>query len=663
MGAGASATEKSTGGKGKNEIVTVPLSSLSGKLRIFQVNPILIDNICMIFFVLIQHIETGECVVLVDQDISGLDGIAGPDKASWVRLDVSRKQANYFQGLTMTTTYERSTDYSGQEHRAQTKQIEGSKLGGLSPSPAASGLSMEPDAKIPSRSGPAGTKASDDGGMDLRNSLEAVNAVLRPSVLSLTQHNHQQMNHCLSKAISMFDEQMSLDNRALQLLKGVIDISMDSYDGKKIKKLEAEISAAIQKFSDVQSQVKPAESGLPVVDLRGVGALKEALAQLKVKKMLLKDHFQPVLNITDFRFLRLLNEGAFAKVYQAQRKNDGSHQNYAIKVMEKKFIKQQDMVKRVKRECKVMKSTGSNRDMFVRLYSSMQSRNYLFIVMEFVRGGDFLTQLAKHGKFPESTARFYIAELCMAVAYLHDHGVVHRDIKLDNILLTDGGHLKLMDFGMVTPSNSLIDRKNNLLAGDDGGDNGWIESLSFTGTKQNSEDQSSNSFSYTDSAGQLRSVVGNYHYASPEVVLELGYDHAVDWWSCGILFFQFLTGTTPFMAKTAERTVDNIAEYRVNWKAIPEYVSQGARDLISGLLAYNAKDRLGAARSADVLSHPYFLGIDFETIYSQPGPLQAAGIKEAKSDLPGVELKEDFLNDPPEFKNDEFESFCMENMR
>lgn len=72
----------------------------------------------------------------------------------------------------------------------------------------------------------------------------------------------------------------------------------------------------------------------------------------------MKDHFQPLLSVSDFKFLRLLNEGAFAKVYQAQKRNDKSHENFAVKVMDKKFIKQQDMVKRVKRECKVMKSTG-----------------------------------------------------------------------------------------------------------------------------------------------------------------------------------------------------------------------------------------------------------------------------------------------------------------
>ena len=221
---------------------------------------------------------------------------------------------------------------------------------------------------------------------------------------------------------------------------------------------------------------------------------------------------------------------------------------------------------------------------------------------------------------------------------------------------------------MVTPSKSLQSRKGDTGAGLTGEEFGWVQSLSYTANggsmSMRSEDASSASFRYHDGQGQLRSIVGNYHYAAPEVVLELGYDHAVDWWSCGILFFQFLTGTTPFMASTAERTVDNIAEYRFNWKALPADTSRGAKDLLQGLLTYTAKDRLGSSRGEDVLNFPYFNGINFATIYDQVGPLIPVNCNadiDKKSKSMTDFIYPVFLNDAIEYKNDEFESFTIEH--
>lgn len=138
----------------------------------------------------------------------------------------------------------------------------------------------------------------------------------------------------------------------------VIDLSTDSYDGKRIKKMEAEISSTIQRYAEVKSQSGSSGGTAAQIETRGMQALTDSLehvscgcdqhaamssnllihlltvwpSQLKAKKALLKDHFQPVLSITDFKILRLLNEGAFAKVYLAQRRGDSSHQYFAIKV-------------------------------------------------------------------------------------------------------------------------------------------------------------------------------------------------------------------------------------------------------------------------------------------------------------------------------------------
>ncbi len=144
----------------------------------------------------------------------------------------------------------------------------------------------------------------------------------------------------------------------------------------------------------------------------------------------------------NFNFIKALCRGSYATVYLAQKRfqsniiADTSQGYFAIKVMKKSHIIREQMADRVCKERKILTAASRYPKMFVRLHASFQTPHYLFMVMDFVPGGDCLTLISSMGTVPERTARFMVAEVVIAVRFLHSHGVVHRDIKPDNVLIT-----------------------------------------------------------------------------------------------------------------------------------------------------------------------------------------------------------------------------------
>lgn len=260
----------------------------------------------------------------------------------------------------------------------------------------------------------------------------------------------------------------------------------------------------------------------------------------------------------------------------------------------------------------------------VKLYYSFQDKDSLYFVMDYIPGGDMMSLLIRMEVFPEHLARFYIAELTLAVESVHRMGFIHRDIKPDNILIDLDGHIKLTDFGLCTgfrwthnskyyqkgshsrqdsmePSD-LWDDVSNCRCGD------RLKTLEQRARRQHQR-------------CLAHSLVGTPNYIAPEVLLRKGYTQLCDWWSVGVILFEMLVGQPPFLAPTPTETQLKV----INWEStlhIPAQVelSPEARDLIAKLCCA-AEHRLGRNGADDLKAHPFLGAIDFSSdIRRQPAP-------------------------------------------
>lgn len=211
------------------------------------------------------------------------------------------------------------------------------------------------------------------------------------------------------------------------------------------------------------------------------------------------------------------------------------------------------------------------------------------MVMEYVEGGDCATLLKSMGPLPLDMARLYFSETVLALEYLHSYGIVHRDLKPDNLLITSEGHIKLTDFGLS--KMGLMSLTTNL-----------YESNLDKDTKQFNDKQ----------------VCGTPEYIAPEVILRQGYGKPVDWWSMGVILYEFLVGCVPFFGNTPEELFAHTINSEIEWPDEDEYAPpEDAKDLITRLLQQNPIDRLGAGGAHEVKEHIFFDGLDWESLLRQ----------------------------------------------
>lgn len=277
------------------------------------------------------------------------------------------------------------------------------------------------------------------------------------------------------------------------------------------------------------------------------------------------EHPRNKVSLADFEMLKVLGMGTFGKVVLCREKT--SNNLFAIKILKKSVLIEKDEVIHTMTENRVLQTC--RHPFLTQLKYSFQTEDRLCFVMEYVNGGELYFHLLRERVFSEERTRFYAAEIITAIGYLHDMNIVYRDLKLENLLLDETGHIRIADFGLC---------KEEMQYG--------VLTKTFCGTPE---------------------------YLAPEILEENDYGRSVDWWGLGVVSYEMMCGRLPFYSRDHEILFELIMNDGVN---IPANLSRCAQDFLARLLIKNPQQRLGGSEldAVEVMRHPFFTSINWEKL-------------------------------------------------
>lgn len=267
------------------------------------------------------------------------------------------------------------------------------------------------------------------------------------------------------------------------------------------------------------------------------------------------------VSIDDFSVLKILGKGSFGKVLLVEKLD--TKKTFAMKVIKKNTLSKKSQSLHTKTEREILENMNS--PFILQLHYAFQTDDKLYLVMDFMSGGELFFHLRKERKFLESKARFYAAEITLALEYLHSHGIVYRDLKPENILIGEDGHIKIADFNLS---------KQGLREG--------VKTYTFCGTPE---------------------------YLAPEILQGRGHDKAVDYWALGALIYEMLAGMPPFHCRDKNQMFMNILKKPVEMKP---YFSKEACSLLTSLLVVDPTKRL--SNMNELKKHEFFRDLDWDRL-------------------------------------------------